>query len=118
MTDPAHPHRSSEDDPPDGTTDPNVGLLQYDGKRSHVHIRGFFGDGGENEGVLSVIAVLDGGPHYPESGLIAIGSPQQSPLLDGYIPDLGLWSCSPEAAERLIEALQHAVRDVRKSRSR
>lgn len=46
--------------------DKNTITLQDDSKRHHVHVRGFHGDGGENEGVLSISATLDGGPHYPE----------------------------------------------------
>lgn len=84
-------------------------------KDLHVHIRGFYGDGGENEGVLSVNAVLDASPFYPESGLISVGSPQQSPLIEGYIPNLGMFSCGPDAAERLIATLQEAVRAVREA---
>lgn len=91
-------------------------VLEHNNKRSHVHIRGVFGDGGENEGVLSVSAVLDASPYFPEQGLIIVGSPTTSPLIEGYIPDLKGFSCGPEGAERLIAALQNAVRDVRAGR--
>lgn len=81
--------------------------------RSHVHIRGVYGDCGENEGVLSVTAVLDATANHPTGTLIIVGSPQASPLIDGYIPDLGGFSCGPEGAEQLIDVLQDAVRSVR-----
>lgn len=92
--------------------------LQRSQTTSHVHLRGVFGDSGENEGVLSVCAVLDATGNYPSSGLIVIGSPSSSPLLDGYIPNLGCFSCGLEGAERLVEALQNAIRDVRASLTR
>lgn len=92
--------------------------IQHDEKRLHMHLSGFHGDGGENEGVLSISAVLDGGPNWPECGLIIVGSPQKSPLIDGYIPDLGGFSCSPDAAERLIAGLQAAVAAVRTAQAK
>jgi len=81
--------------------------------RSNVHIRGYYGDGGENEGVLSVIAIKDMTSNYPEHGAIMVGSPAVSPLLLGYIPSLGGFSCSVEGAERLIAELQTAIEIVR-----
>jgi hypothetical protein len=87
--------------------------IQWDDKGTNVHVRGFYGDDGENEGVLSVSTVLNGSPNYPESGRIVVGSPGRSPLIDGYTPSLGCFSCSPQAAERLIDVLQRAVEDVR-----
>lgn len=98
--------------PDSAPTDPETLVIKRDKRTSHVHIRGVFGDGGENEGVLSVSAVLDASPYYPVSGLIIVGAPQASPLIKGYIPDLGGFSCGPEGAQRLITALQNAVRDV------
>ena len=95
-------------------TDPGARVIdESERKMSHVHIRGVYGDGGENEGVLSVTAVLDASPHYPECGGIIVGSPSKTPLIDGYIPDLGGFSCGPEGAERLIRTLQNAARDFR-----
>lgn len=81
--------------------------------RTLVHLAGFYGDGGENEGVLAVGAVLDASPHYPESGRIIVGSPSTSPLVEGYIPSLGGFSCGVFAAGQLISALQKAIDDVR-----
>lgn len=95
------------------TADPGTLTLTDDPRCSHVHLRGVFGDGGENEGVLSVGAVLDASPNYPESGLIDVGSPQASPLIPGYLPKLGFFSCGVAGAERLIRALQTAVQDVK-----
>lgn len=92
--------------------------IQHDEKRLHMHLSGFHGDGGENEGVLSISAVLDGGPNWPECGLIIVGSPQKSPLIDGYIPNLGAFSCSPDAADRLIAGLQAAVAAVRTAQAK
>jgi hypothetical protein len=82
-------------------------------KRSHVHMRGVFGDCAENEGVLSISWILDASPHYPEAGLIVIGSPTTSPLIPGYIPNLGCFSCGITGAERLIRVAQKAVNDVK-----
>jgi hypothetical protein len=81
--------------------------------KTYPHVTGIYGDGGENEGVLAIHAVLDPSPNYPETGRIIVGSPEKSPALPGYIPDLGGFSCSPEAAERLANALLVAARDVR-----
>jgi len=81
--------------------------------RTHIHLRGYHGDGGENEGVLSLSAVLDGSRHYPECGRIMVGSPQSSPLIEGYIPSLGLFSCGPDAAERLAHEILASVAAVR-----
>lgn len=72
----------------------------------HVHLRGYHGDGGENEGVLSISAAVDAGPNYPECGRIFVGSPQKSPLLVGYLPRLGGFCCSPDAADRLADELR------------
>lgn len=74
-----------------------------------VHIRGFNGDDGENEGVLCVSANRRMSENYPSCAAIVVGSPQSSPLVPGYIPDLGGFSCSVEAAKRLIAELQAAV---------
>ena len=97
---------------PDRSNAPTL-VLQSDKHRSHVHLRGVYGDDGENEGVLSVTAVRDATDSHPTGTLIIVGSPSQSPLIDGYLPDLGCFSCGVDGAERLIEALQNAVRDVR-----
>ncbi len=70
-----------------------------------VHLRGYHGDGGENEGVLSVSADLSPSRLFPESGRVFVGSPQGSPLIDGYIPKLGAFSCSPDAGDRLAAEL-------------
>ncbi len=80
---------------------------------SNVHIRGFYGDGGENEGVLSVMAIKDMMSNDPEHSAITVGSPVVSSLIPGYIPNLGGFSCSVEGAERLIAELQAAVATVR-----
>jgi hypothetical protein len=42
------------------------------GADRNVHLRGYRGDGGESEGVLSMSAVLDGSPNYPDSGRIGV----------------------------------------------
>ncbi len=81
--------------------------------RSNVHIRGYYGDEGENEGVLSVIAMRDMTANTPEHTAIIVGSPSVSPLILGYIPRLGGFSCSVEGAERLIAELQTAIEIVR-----
>lgn len=98
--------------PPDHSNAGTI-TLQHDEKRLHVHLRGVFGDDAENEGVLSVNAVLDATENHPSSCLIIVGSPTASPLIDGYIPYLGGFTCGIEGAERLIGALQAAVAGVR-----
>lgn len=95
--------------------DPHTVTIPSDEPRLHFHIRGLFGDDGENEGVLSVVAVLDASEHYPAQGRIIVGSPPASPLLDGHLPSLGGFCCGIEGAERLIWALQNAVRAVREA---
>jgi hypothetical protein len=80
---------------------------------TNVHIRGFYGDAGESEGVLSVIAHVDMTLNHPAHTAISIGSPAQSPLIPGYIPNLGMFSCSVEGAERLIDELKAAVATVK-----
>lgn len=81
--------------------------------RTHIHLRGYHGDRGENEGVLSLSAVLDASRYYPECGRIMVGSPQSSPLIEGYIPELGPFSCGPDAADRLADELHAAAAAVR-----
>jgi hypothetical protein len=81
--------------------------------RPLVHLRGYHGDSGENEGVLAISHVLDASPHYPDSGRIIVGSPPASPLLEGYTPDLGGFTCGPDAAERLADELRAAAAAVR-----
>lgn len=78
-------------------------------RHTNVHIKGFYGDSGENVGVLSISANRRMTPHYPETAAIAVGSPRASPLQPGYIPNLGCFNCSVEAAKRLIAELQAAV---------
>lgn len=82
-------------------------------RSTHVHLRGYHGDGGENEGVLSISATLNESAHYPESGRIIVGSPRTSLLIEGYIPDLGGFSCGPDAADRLADELHAAAAAVR-----
>lgn len=81
--------------------------------RRHVHLRGFHGDYGENEGVLSIVAMISESPNYPESGRIIVGSPVKSPLIPGYIPTLGGFSCSPDAADLLADELRAAAAAAR-----
>jgi hypothetical protein len=50
---------------------------------------------------------------YPAMTRIVVGSPQQSPLIEGYTPDLGGFSCSTEAAEALIAVLRRAVDEIK-----
>lgn len=78
-----------------------------------IHLKGYYGDGGENEGVLSVITVLSPGDAFPEMGRVIVGSPLSSPLLPGYIPGLGMFSCSPDAADRLADELKAAAAAAR-----
>ncbi len=82
---------------------------------SHTHIRGVYGDGGENESVLSVVVHTAGHPHFPETARIFVGSPKESPLIEGYLAKLGAFSCSAEAAEALIGVLTSAVEDIRRA---
>jgi len=96
---------------------PQTVTLEHDERNLHIHLRGVYGDDGENEGVLSVRAHLNEGPNYPERGLIIIGSPSASQLIEGYIPDLSGFSCGIVGAELLIEALQNAVDLLKKERS-
>lgn len=78
-----------------------------------VHVRGYYGDEGENESVLAITARLDDSPNYPDEARIIVGSPSQSPLLDGCLAKLGGFSCSPEAAERLADELRAAAAKAR-----
>lgn len=84
-----------------------------DAGSTNVHIRGYYGDDGENEGVLAISAVLDPGDLYPECARIIVGSPSRTPLLEGYIPALGGFSCDPDAADRLADELHRAAADAR-----
>lgn len=86
--------------------------------RTLVHLLGYHGDGGENESVLSVSTDLSPGANFPESGRIFVGTPQKSPLLEGYFPDLGSWSCSPDAADRLAAELKAAAAAARAAMAR
>lgn len=81
----------------------------------HTHIRGMYGNNGEDESVLSVHAMLDPGQNFPSCARIIIGSPTKSPLIDGALPlpELSGFSCSADAAEQLIEVLRRAVQLVR-----
>jgi hypothetical protein len=97
---------------PDRSNAPTI-ILQCDEHLRHVHLRSVYGDSGENEGILSVTAARDATSNYPTSALITVGSPRESPLIDGYLPNLGFFSCGIEGAELLIAALQDAVRDVK-----
>lgn len=81
-----------------------------------VHIRGVYGDEGENEGVLAIHAILDPGDNYPDCARIVVGAPRSSPLIDGYLPALGAFSFGPDVAELLIAELQKAVAAVRKAK--
>jgi len=83
--------------------------------RTLVHLLGYHGDGGENESVLSVTTDLSPGDNFPISGRIFVGTPQKSPLLEGYFPDLGSWSCSPDAADRLADELRVAAARAREA---
>ena len=83
--------------------------------RTLVHLLGYHGDGGGNESVLSVTVDLSPGENFPECGRIFVGTPQKSPLLEGYFPDLGSWSCSPDAADRLADELRAAAALARKA---
>ena len=91
--------------------DPNIFVIDATG-RTNTHIRGFYGDGGENESVLSISAVTNGSSCFPETGRIFVGTPQKSPLMEGYFPELGAFSCSVEAMKRFIKVAQKAVDDV------
>ena len=78
-----------------------------------VHLRGYYGDDGENESVLAVSARLDDSPMFPDIGRVIVGSPAQSPLLDGYLAKLGGFCCSPDAADRLADELKAAAAAAR-----
>ena len=39
-----------------------------------VHIRGYYGDEGENEGVLSITATIAASPNYPQTGRILVAA--------------------------------------------
>lgn len=78
-----------------------------------VHLLGYYGNSGENESVLSVTADLVPGDALPETGRIFVGTPKKSPLLEGYFPDLGSFSCSPDAADRLADELKAAAAAAR-----
>lgn len=86
-----------------------------DGRRTLIHLRGYYGDGGENEGVLSIGTELSPGTHYPTSGRIYVGSPSKSPLLAGYIPNLGFFTCGPDEADALANELLAAARMAREA---
>ncbi len=94
--------------------DRNVFVVRDTGvlRSTCTHVRGFYGDQGENESVLVVSAVLNVSPHYPETGRIIVGTPTKSPLMEGHFPDLGGYSCSVEAMKRFIKVAQKAVDDV------
>lgn len=93
--------------------DPNVFVARDEADRSTcTHIRGFYGDEGENESVLCVIAHHRESPMYPESGRIFVGTPQRSPLMEGYFPELGSFSCSVETMKRFVRVAQKAIDDV------
>lgn len=80
--------------------------------KTYPHITDVRGDDGENLGALAVTAVLDPSPYCPPAVRIIVGSPTRTPTIDGYIPDLGGFSCGVEGAKQLIATLQEAVRDV------
>lgn len=71
-----------------------------------THLSGFYGDEGESPGVLAISSV-------PSLELVIVSSPQLSPLIEGYLPNLGGWACSPEAAEMLAEELLAAAKRAR-----
>lgn len=80
------------------------------------HLGPILCDEGENPGVLSVTAGIHPSPFFPDSARLFVGAPQQSPLMEGYIPSLGGgFGMSVETAERLISVLQRAIRDVRRA---
>ena len=81
--------------------------------KCYPHVTGLYGDQGENPSALSVHAVLDPSPNYPESGRIIVGSPATTPTIPGYIPNLGGFNGGPAAIERLAATLLEAARDVR-----
>jgi|SRR6185295_4187299 len=81
-------------------------------KDTCTHVRGFYGDSGANEGVLSVHAVVQESAMYPETARIIVGTPVASPLMEGYHPDLGGFSCSVEAMRRFIKVASRACDDA------
>jgi hypothetical protein len=91
--------------------------VEADG-RTLVHLLGYYGDSGENLSVLSVTTDLSPGDAFPETGRIFIGTPQKSPLLEGYFPNLGAFSCSPDAADRLADELRAASARAREAMAR
>lgn len=81
-------------------------------KDTCTHVRGFYGDAGENEGVLSVHAVVNESALYPETGRIIVGTPVASPLMEGYHPDLGGFSCSVATMRRFLKVAAKACDDA------
>jgi hypothetical protein len=93
----------------------NEAMLVPDMPRVLIHLRGYYGNGGETEGVLSIGAELALGRLFPESARVWVGSPKLSPLIDGYLPSLGFFSCSPDAADALADELRLAAAAAREA---
>lgn len=74
--------------------------------REYPLVEDLRGNDGEDPGTLSVVAILNSSPHYPDYGRIICGSPEISES------DLGGWSGCGEATTRLAETLLEAVRDA------
>ena len=108
--------QNDKQDTPNGQWDPDIFVIEAAGK-TNTHIRGFYGDSGENESVLSVMAFTEESPMFPDNGRILVGTPQKSPLLEGYFPDLGGFCCSVEAMERFIAVAQKAVNAVKAAKA-
>lgn len=95
------------------TDEHRIDLSASTSPHAMAHLRGYFGDDGESEGVLCVHTYLDKGNDLPECARIIVGSPTESSLIDGYIPKLGGFSCSPDAADRLADELRGAAAAAR-----
>lgn len=81
--------------------------------RSYPHVTGVYGNQGKTPGALAIHTVLDPNENCPEGGRIIVGSPGTSPTIPGDAPDLGGFSCDPDAAEALAATLTRAATEVR-----
>lgn len=70
------------------------------------------GDEGQLDGVLAVTANTNPSPDFPADVRIVVGSPPQSPLMEGPIPRINGWAMSVETAKVFVATVQQAIRDV------
>jgi hypothetical protein len=81
--------------------------------RSYPHVTGVYGNQGKTPGALAIHAVLGPNENCPEGGRILVGAPGTSPTIPGYAPNLGNFSCDPDAAEARAATLTRAATEVR-----